>query len=245
MIPLGLTMLSVLLPVCILAASVLLHLGRRNAFAAFLVLAFVISSAHFAMMFLASGHLPVSGNFEKFHALVLMLLLYLVTMLYLRKVNLISFSVVLGLVMLLLGSLFFQERILSEHLLIYDRLSPMLFFYFRKASMASFVIAASWYVSCLFAESRTEVQATAYERGKDFLLGGATLFMAGEFFGSIWAVQGWGDPWRWSKGFFIAAAIFLITMLILHVPGGIFQTLASRARLIIGAVCLILVLYIF
>ncbi|RLC30958.1 MAG: hypothetical protein DRH32_04945 [Deltaproteobacteria bacterium] len=55
-------------------------------------------------------------------------------------------------------------------------------------------------------------------RARSFLLTGIVIYLASEWSGSIWCLNWLGDSWRWSKGFFKAAVIFLLVMTSVHLP---------------------------
>lgn len=45
-----------------------------------------------------------------------------------------------------------------------------------------------------------------------------TAFLAGEIAGSYWAFIGWGKSWSWSGHFFFSALIYLLFVLVFHLP---------------------------
>jgi hypothetical protein len=246
MISPALSALSYVLPAMSLLAFVMVLMRRIRPALAVIRIAAGTSLGVFVMIICESGHLPVSGNFEKFHALTLMLWLYLLAggSRAVSSVQQISTLLILATVTLLTGSLLFRGMGVSAHLLIYDMPSPLLFFYLRKASITFFIVAFSWCSSLLLTGENREEQLWRWLMTRRYLLLAATLFMGGEFFGSVWAVNGWGDPWRWSRGFFIAAAIFLISMLVLHLPGNITRSVRTRAITMLISLATIVMLYL-
>lgn len=89
------------------------------------------------------------------------------------------------------------------------------FFHLRLLSCAVLVHAAGQYVSCGLARDH---QSAPWRGGRNFLLAGTCFFLAGEWTGSLWALNWLGDPWQWSRGFFKAAILFLLVMAACHLP---------------------------
>ncbi len=70
-------------------------------------------------------------------------------------------------------------------------------------------------------------------RARNILLTGIVIYLASEWSGSLWCLNWLGDSWRWSKGFFKAAIIFLLVMTSFHLPPSLSK--APRTRAIIGS----------
>ena len=104
---------------------------------------------------------------------------------------------------------------------IYQALTVQLFFFLRLT--AAGVLLFAW---LRFAMARadiflnkTENNSAAIRQAVNTLIAGALLFLASELSGTIWCMRGWGDIWHWSANFFESAALFLLLMLPLHIPG--------------------------
>jgi hypothetical protein len=118
----------------------------------------------------------------------------------------------------LLVSVFLTEPSSPEHYLVYERPDVNLFFYLRNSAAGLIALAISCFMMTLFPKNTAESEAAHLFHGRNFTLLGAGFYMAGEVAGSWWAFEGWGDPWRWSRGFLLAGAMFLLAMLPLHLP---------------------------
>ena len=70
-------------------------------------------------------------------------------------------------------------------------------------------------------------------RARNILLTGIVIYLASEWSGSLWCLNWLGDSWRWSKGFFKAAIIFLLVMTGFHLPPSLSNS--PRSRAIIGS----------
>jgi hypothetical protein len=184
----------------------------------FLIAAFLSSLTAVVSMTYFSGHLPVSGDFEKYqHIAMFMLLFSLLHYAFQRKYKpKISISGLLVFVFLLL--ILPGEKTVAENYIIYSKPDVVLFFQLRMLAIALFSYSLSLYFSALLQHRKNENFNTLKHMARNFLLLGAAAFLGGEFFGSVWALYGWGDPWRWSKGFFLAGALFLLSMIAVHIP---------------------------
>jgi hypothetical protein len=76
-------------------------------------------------------------------------------------------------------------------------------------------------------------QKKIFYRARNILLTGIVIYLASEWSGSLWCLNWLGDSWRWSKGFFKAAIIFLLVMTSFHLPPSLSNS--PRARAIIGS----------
>ena len=45
---------------------------------------------------------------------------------------------------------------------------------------------------------------------------GFTIFLASQFFGSIWSLQGWGDYWMWGKMSAVGVVVWFYVMFVIH-----------------------------
>lgn len=98
------------------------------------------------------------------------------------------------------------------------------FFFFRDLALGLLVYAALAFWASLF--NQDQRQALSW-RGRNFLLLGSAVFLAGEMCGSYWALNWMGDFWLWGRGFLLSTLMFLSAMFAFHLPAG----LASRPRL--------------
>ena len=110
------------------------------------------------------------------------------------------------------------EKTVAENYIIYSKPHAVLFFQLRMLAIALFSYSLSLYTSAWLQHKNEQNFNSLKHMARNFLLLGAAAFLGGEFFGSVWALYGWGDPWRWSKGFFLAGAIFLLSMIAVHIP---------------------------
>jgi len=193
-------------------------------------------------IYLYSGHLPTSGSFEKLQNIVFILILigsYFTIRSLNKNENFLFWFL----------ALFFQTFVLldgfeiTSYFFMYDNIWVILFFQLRIISIALFTYALSSYITVLFLESNLKEQMS--KRGRNFTLLGAIVFLSGEFSGSYWALLGWGDPWRWSKGFFLASAMFLLSMAVSHLPSKISSNLKFKALISASLLVLILLIFIF
>ncbi len=80
---------------------------------------------------------------------------------------------------------------------------------------------------------RNYSQKKVIYRARNILLTGIVIYLASEWSGSLWCLNWLGDSWRWSKGFFKAAIIFLLVMTSFHLPPSLANS--PRTRAIIGS----------
>lgn len=106
----------------------------------------------------------------------------------------------------------------------YGDLFTVGFFFLRNLALGFLVYAALAFLSSLF--NGDQRQALAW-RGRNYLLVGSALFLAGEMSGSYWALNWMGDFWLWGRGFLMSTLMFLCAMFAFHLPAG----LATRPRL--------------
>ncbi len=199
----------------------------------------------FVLLTLASGHLPVSGDFEKYQAIGMIL----ITLGFLRNVIFnarLPENLLLPVFTLALMAFAMRGNMtVSDDYLIYGRWDVMLFFYCRKIAIALFVLSVSEYVNLLILNKETKNLKLSYRLGRNLTLLGGAFLIAGELSGSIWALYGWGDPWRWSGGFFISGAMFILSMLALHIPPKWTKLYHNTLLLSAAPLLVILILYIY
>lgn len=130
-----------------------------------------------------------------------------------------------------------------EPYLVYERVDVNLFFFFRNSSVAIFVVAVSFFATVLAGNKDSNNAGLLIQSGRNFTLLGSAIFLAGEVAGSWWAFEGWGDPWRWSRGFLFAGAMFLLSMLPLHLPAANGRT--PRGTALRAMIPLIMIVILF
>jgi len=208
----------------------------------FILLLFAFISSLLSMVFIihTSGHPPVSGNFEKLQCFVFYLLLIaLLAQIFMSKEKgQLRFFSIPALIIIILP--LFSEMKLSEHYIIYEKAEVVLFFQMRLISMALFAFSISCSLEALFLRLKDSESGYFIHLGRNFCLLGAAAFLSGEFFGSLWALDGWGDPWRWSNSFFTAGAMFLLSMLAGHIPAHYLKN--NLMRIIFPAIPLVIII---
>jgi hypothetical protein len=125
----------------------------------------------------------------------------------------------------------------------YDNLFVVLFFDLRILSMGILLYAAYCFFSSLEKKKAGAIRDTALYQGRNFLLLGATVFLAGEYCGSYWCLNGWGDAWLWNHRFFLSALMFLLSMMACHLPASWLPS--GRRRAFMGAFPLFLLIVLF
>jgi hypothetical protein len=106
----------------------------------------------------------------------------------------------------------------------YSCLWTLCFFFFRNLALGFLLYAALAFLASLF--NQDQRQALAW-RGRNSLLLGCAVFLAGEMSGSYWALNWMGDFWLWGRSFLVSTMMFLSAMFAFHLPAG----LAGRPRL--------------
>lgn len=210
----------------------------------FWIIALSGSATSFVLLTHASGHLPVSGDFEKFQALAFLLLALGVLRNVIFKGFMPGNILLPSFTLLILAAALFVRREVSSNYLIYERWDVMLFFYFRKTAIALFIMAVSEYLNALIFTKDRAASISLRNLGRNLTMLGGTFFIAGELAGSLWALHGWGDPWRWSRGFFIAGVMFLLSMLALHIPSKWTKSYRIESFLAAAPIAVIILLYI-
>lgn len=98
------------------------------------------------------------------------------------------------------------------------------FFFLRNLALGCLLFAALAFLASL--SNQDQRQALTW-RGRNYLLVGCALFLAGEMSGSYWALNWMGDFWLWGRGFLMSTLMFLSAMFAFHLPAG----LGGRPRL--------------
>lgn len=208
-----------------------------------LSLALLLAAAAMAGMSYVSGHLPVAGDYEKYHTIVFFLLLTGLLHRLLAKPALLRNKTFVPFALLILLLILFSDFKVADNYLIYSRPEVVLFFQLRILAASLFIYAMSLYV-CAFQSRSEPLSYQAFlQSAKGFTVLGSAAFLGGEFFGSLWSLIGWGDPWRWSSNFFIASGIFLLSMLSVHIPARYRKTQLQELLIPVSAILVITLLY--
>jgi hypothetical protein len=209
-----------------------------------LALALLLSAGAQAGIRFVSGHLPVAGDYEKSHTIVFFVLLTGLIYRWFAKPAAPNNKAFMPLALIVLLLSLFSGLRVSDNYLIYSMPSVVLFFQLRMLAIALFIFALSLYVSAFQNRSENLRYQAFMQYAKGITVLGAAAFLGGEFFGSLWSLNGWGDPWRWSSNFFIASGIFLLSMLSVHVPARYRKTQLQEV-LIPSAILLVITLLYF
>jgi len=193
--------------------------------------------------YIVSSHLPVYDKFATIQNIVFIVLL--LGLIYnkaphkAKNINLLwIFALVLQLFVLT------QKMEVTGDCYMYDKFYVILFFQFRITSIGIFVFAMINLAASLLNKNNTQFQDTLIHRARNFTVLGSIVFLSGEFSGSYWCFLWWGDPWHWSKGFFIASVMFLLSMLSSHLPFNLANTKIKKIIYSLIALCLILTTYL-
>jgi hypothetical protein len=151
--------------------------------------------------------LPLFGPFEACFYIVLVMAL--LARPYGANISLINSIVILAILALQIKN----PMAVNSDYYMYDNVWVMLFFNLRLLSAGFFVHAAVLYLSHLFEGSDELLKYARYQT-----LIGAVIYLCSEWSGSLWCLNWLGDSWRWSNGFFKASLLFLLVMLICHLP---------------------------
>jgi hypothetical protein len=207
--------------------------------------ALIVSFTAFILVIVQSGHLPMSGTFEKMQNIVLIIvLLGLFNSLRKKEKRISSFEFwIIALVFQAL--VLFDEMKVDEFFYLYENLWVAMFFQFRLISMAFVAYSFSLYLTALRANSQDINKSFIIRRAGFYTLAGAILFLCGEFSGSVWAQLGYGDTWRWSKNFFTSGGMFLLALVGSHLSPGWIKTANRQIFLSIFPLVIILLLFIF
>ncbi len=201
----------------LIAANILLAVLKKQKIAGlFGIPALISAAASVVLVYVNSGHLPMSGTFEKMQNIVLIIMaLGVFYNLRNRKEGFYSFE-------FLFIAFFFQAFVLFDELKVddffymYDNAFVAMFFQLRLSSVALIAFALSQYIAALRYGDDAKTREKIRHRARNFTLLGAIIFLSGEFSGSVWAQTAYGDAWRWSKNFFMSGGMFLLALLGSH-----------------------------
>lgn len=157
---------------------------------------------------------PLFGLFEA--CLYIVFVVLLLASACRKKVFLINSIVVLLILLLQFG----KPIALNEDYYMYDNIWVMLFFNLRLLSAAFFVHVMVLHVSCFFERSddRSDERPFLLKHARYQTLVGAVIYLCSEWSGSLWCLNWFGDSWQWSTGFFKASLLFLLVMVVCHLP---------------------------
>ncbi|MDD3859754.1 MAG: hypothetical protein PHW83_06105 [Bacteroidales bacterium] len=189
-------------------------------------------------IYVQSGHLPMSGTFEKMQNMVFIIVLLGMIYEFVNRKRSINAPELWIIALIFQALAFFDEMKIDPMFYMYDNVFVSMFFQLRLISMAVLVFSVSMYLTSFKLEKGSYEKSFMMHHAANFTLLGAILFIAGEFSGSMWAQLAYGDSWRWSKNFFTSGAMFLLALLGSHLaPSWIknknFQILFSIIPLLI------------
>ncbi len=153
---------------------------------------------------------PLFGPFESciYIALILALLS--------KKVDAKGFSIhtiVILFIMILQAGFSFA---INEDYYMYDNIWVILFFNLRLLAAAWFIHVTALYLTWFFDMSNgSEVIP---RQARFHLLMATFIYLCSEWTGSLWCLNWFGDSWQWSSGFLKASILFLLVMLVCHLP---------------------------
>lgn len=192
----------------------------------------------------SSGHLPMSGTFEKMQNIVAIILSLGVFYYFIdSKRGFQSFEFVF-VVIIFQAVVLFDELKVDNYYFMYENIYVIGFFQFRLISMAIIAFAISLYISALRLKDDNRNRLLIMHRARNFTLLGAIFFLCGEFSGSVWAQIGYGDAWRWSKNFFLSGGMFLLALLGSHFSPKWVNTKAKQAVLPLIPLVVIIILFL-
>lgn len=223
--------------------NVLLVSFKKQSFTQYTIyLKLLLSISTYIGVYLLSGHLPVYDKLATLQNIVLIVILLSIFYNNPRKTN--NINIVWYVILILELLVFTEELSISGDYYMYDKAYVILFFQLRITSMGLFVFAIVNLIASLLKNNDITVQDDLIHRARNYTILGAIIFLSGEFSGSYWCFLWWGDPWHWSKGFFAASVIFMLSMLGCHLPFKLANTREKRAAYSLIALCLILTTYL-
>lgn len=231
----------------IFTIAIILLLVRKRAWArAAMTLGTVIAGMGIVILITTQHRLPVYGAFESaFYILFIVSLLEILSTRCTDALNLqkkISLFTCITIVVILMMEI--NKPIeFNNDFYMYGNIWVNFFFNFRLVSAAFFIHGAillnavAWEQPDKMPENETAQcksrQKKVFYRARSILLTGIVIYLASEWSGSLWCLNWLGDSWRWSKGFFKAAIIFLLVMTGFHLPSSLSNSHGTRA--IIGS----------
>ncbi len=183
------------------------------------LMGFLINGGLVLMLTAMSGHAPV---FEVFESLMLgsFVLSGLGLFLSAPEERLPDTRLWVWLMVLILfGYTLFLPKTPSPS--VYDHNYPfiILFHGSRMAVLGLMLFSSAFFIQYRVERKRGVSGRDTLHKGRNFLLLSAIVFLVAEYSGIIWALNGWGDFWHWSYGFFQSTFVILYLMLAFHIPG--------------------------
>ena len=205
---------------------------------------FILLSSLFSYIgsYLVSGHLPV---YDKFTTLPnISFIAIFLSLLYNRtpEIKQKNINIAWPIIFILYALVFLYKMEISSYYYMYDKFYVMLFFQLRITAIGIFVFAIINSISAIL--DNTNSGNALNQRARNYTILGAVVFLCGEFSGSYWCFLWWGDSWHWTKGFFFASIMFLLSMVGSHLPKKYRKTPKQRAILNTIALGLIIVSYL-
>jgi hypothetical protein len=188
------------------------HLFYRLGFA----LPVIVNALTVITMTVQSGHLPSRYLFETSVELGLGLAILTWIMSFFWETRKIVRYVLLMIVLLFGVSLLFPHQ-LSLRIYRYSLVMAQLFFQLETIAFSLMLFSGACFFSCLVEKGTAGEKRLSLERGRLFLLIGFIFFLASQFFGSLWSLQGWGDYWMWGKMAFTGVVVWAYVMFLLHI----------------------------
>lgn len=208
----------------------------------FSILTLLTSALSIFFIYYNSGHLPMSGNFEKMQNIVFILILVaFLTNIRLKKVG-ISSNDFWYIAIILFSFIFLDKLKIDDFYYLYDNIWVILFFQLRIIAISFLSYSLSLYISALRPFDNNTKLFLIHE-AENYTILGATIFLGSEFAGSVWAQLCYGDAWRWSKNFFTSACIFILCLVAGHLAPK--WTKNKNKQIIISMLPLVLILLLF
>jgi hypothetical protein len=176
----------------------------------------IVNGITLAVMTVQSGHLPMRYLFEVFVELAFALAVLTWIMCFFRDIRSII-RYILFMIVLLFGVSLFSKMQLSLRIYRYSLLMAQLFFQLEVVAFAFMLFSVAWFFSRLIEKKTAGEGRFLLEQGRLFLLIGFIFFLASQFFGSLWSLQGWGDYWMWGKMAFAGVVVWAYAMFLLHI----------------------------
>lgn len=157
-----------------------------------------------------TGRPPLFGPFEA--CVYIIFVVVLLARGCTGNVFLVNSIVVLLILALVLG----KPMAVNDDYYMYDNIWVMLFFDLRLVAAAFFVHVMVLHLTCFFEGFREK--AVLLKQARHKILVGALIYLCGEWSGSVWCLNWFGDSWQWSNGFFKASLLFVLVMIVCHMP---------------------------
>ncbi len=190
----------------------------------FLVSRTFVCLAGIIYIIFAAKRLPLFGSFEAMvHIIFVMGIL---TIIFYENHEKPGFLLKMDAAAALLIAVMLHGRpmALNANYYMYSNIWVILFFSLRLLAAGFFVHSAILCACSAF--SRKQDDMTWYG-ARNALLAATCIYLAGEWAGSLWCLNWFGDSWQWSRGFFRSSIPFLAAMAACHISGP-----AARTRIL-------------